>query len=85
MAGDETNPKGDKEQSIIDRLIAEQTHSAKIFDEIKLIMSLDQEFDGLSLVGGVKAILRRFHEEEEKVKKLKKEISDLIHKQRGRY
>ena len=56
-----------KPEEVIQRLIDENTQHAKLMNEIRLMLSSEPEFDGLTMLGGVKALLKRFRETKDKV------------------
>ena len=61
----------------IERLLAEQRQIQETLNQIKLAYSTVSEFEGLSLVGGIKAIIKRYLEEQNKVRMLEKELANL--------
>jgi hypothetical protein len=71
------HPDSDQEE-IIARLRAESAIDRDLLNQIRRVLSEDSEFEGLSLVGGVRAILRRYREEKERNFKLEKELSRAI-------
>lgn len=73
------NVKCDYEE-VIERLLAEQRQTREVLNQIEMVYRTSPEFDGLSLVGGIKAIIKRYHEEQDKVRKLEKELTTLQHK-----
>ena len=66
---------------VIDRLIAEQNQTRKIINDAKRALYSDSEFDGLTLVGGIKSLLRRYREERNKVEKLNRELDQIVKNQ----
>lgn len=56
-----------KPEEVIQRLIDENTQHAKLMNEIRLMLSSEPELDGMTMVGGVKALLKRFREIKDKV------------------
>lgn len=62
---------------VITRLRSELRQSISMIDEVRLALTSDKEFDGLSFVGGVKAILKAYKEEKEKTFQLEKELRSL--------
>jgi hypothetical protein len=78
-----TKPAFDHE-AVIARLINEQVQTKKIILQIEKTLRSDPEFDGLTALGGVKAILKRFHEEQDKARALEKELHRLQHKKPAR-
>lgn len=77
----DNEPEYDRDE-VISRLLAEQRQTSKLLNEIRRAIDSDAEFQGLSHVGGVKAILRRYQEEKEKVFNLEKELTTLIRKKK---
>jgi len=63
---------------IIQRLRAEAASNKELLRQIRRIIDSDPEFENLSLVGGVKTILRRYHEQLEENKSLNAELSLLM-------
>jgi hypothetical protein len=45
---------------VIERLRAELQHERDVIQQVKLALSSSREFDGLSVVGGVKAVLKKY-------------------------
>lgn len=70
-------PEYDRD-AVIKRLLAEQSQTNRLLDEVKMVIRSDKEFDGLSLVGGVKTIIRRYREEKDKNMKLERELSSML-------
>ena len=56
-----------KPEEVIQRLIDENSQHAKLMNEIRLMLCSEPEFDGMTMVGGVKALLKRFREVKDKV------------------
>lgn len=73
------NAQYDKDE-VIDRLLKEQRKKNNILNDIEKVLNSDPEFQGLSLVGGVKTILRRYREEKEKNFQLNKELNQIVRK-----
>jgi len=71
------DPEYDPEK-VIARLISEQSRTGRILADIQQAIDSDKEFQGLTLAGGIRTIIRRYKEEQEKNLKLKKEISSLM-------
>lgn len=67
-------------QDVITRLRAEMAQKLSALHKITQIVNSDPEFSGLSLVGGVKAILRRYREVQEKNRKLEAELQRMTFK-----
>lgn len=65
-------------EDVINRLIAEVAQDKRLLEDIRRVIHSDPEFDGLSLVGGVKTILRRYREEKEASDKLRKELNKIF-------
>lgn len=63
---------------IIQRLISEQTQTGNILKQIRREINSCPEFEGLSLIGGIKTIIRRYKEEQSKNIDLTKELNRLI-------
>ncbi len=59
---------------VIARLRAELKQLRNREEHIIQVLSSDQEFHGLSVLGGIKAILKRLHEEQGKVRDLEDEL-----------
>jgi len=57
---------------VIRRLMEENSQDKRTLQKIEQILSQDPEFYGLSIVGGVQAIYRRYLEEKAKNNKLSK-------------
>ena len=76
----ETPPKQKPydQEAVVARLIAEQAQTSRILGEIRKAISSDSEFVGLSLIGGIKTIVRRYQEERDKVVELNKELDRLV-------
>jgi len=70
-------PKYDRDE-VITRLIAEQTQTSRILEECRIALASDQEFQGLSLPGGIKTIIRRYKEEQEKNLQLERELTQMM-------
>jgi hypothetical protein len=70
--------------AIIARLVVETIQSGKLIAEAKHAMSKDSRFQGLSLVGGVKAIIKTLWDTEEELRTLeaeyKKHLNDSFFK-----
>lgn len=64
----------------ITRLRAEMTQKLGALAKIEQVVNSDPEFSGLSLLGGVKAILRRYREVQEENRKLEAELMSLTFK-----
>lgn len=73
-----SDPPIENPEGIIQRLISEQNHTRNLLDEIKKELSSDSEFAGLSLVGGIRSLIRRYREEKTKVEKLNKELDQML-------
>lgn len=51
---------------VIDTLINENKQQKGLLEEIRMTLNSQGEFDGLSIVGGVKALLKKYLETKEK-------------------
>ncbi len=69
----------DKDE-VIQRLINEQLQSRVVLDGATRALSQDSRFQDLSLIGGVKAVLRTLHETEKELR----EANAFILKEFGR-
>lgn len=63
-----------------ERLMAEIRQSHNLIDEARKALNQDNRFTNLTLVGGIKAVIRELHEKEEKVRKLEKELDRMVKK-----
>jgi len=70
-------PEYDRD-AVIKCLLAEQSQTNRLLDEVRMVIRSDKEFDGLSLVGGVKTIIRRYREEKDKNMNLEKELKSML-------
>jgi hypothetical protein len=59
------HPKISSEE-VIQRLICENNQHANLMNEIRLMLCSEPEFDGMTMVGGVKSLLKRFREIKDK-------------------
>ena len=64
--------------AIIKRLIAEQSQTGQLIEQVKCAINSDPEFQGLSMVGGIKTIIRRYKEVQDKNMKLEKELTLMM-------
>lgn len=67
-------------QDVVTRLRAEMAQNLEALKKVARVVNSDPEFSGLSLIGGVKAILRRYHEVQEENRKLDAELKRLTFK-----
>lgn len=65
-------------EEVLSRLRAELSQSQEVRKSVELILRSDAEFDGLSVVGGVRAILRRYHEEKDRCRELEQELKKFV-------
>jgi len=63
---------------VVDRLRAELKLIIEREETVIRTITSDPEFAGLTAVGGIQTILRRLHEEQEKVRKLEAELRKHI-------
>ena len=75
-----SQPKSDLNE-VIKRLRHELAFTRDRIAQVELVIRMDREFDGLSLIGGVKTILRRFHEEKDKNFELERELLKYVTQQ----
>ena len=66
---------------VVDRMIAEQARTGNLLKEIQKVVNSTKEFEGMTILGGIKSILRRYREEQETVRKLNKELDDMLKQQ----
>ena len=66
---------------VVDRMIAEQARTGNLLKEIQKVVNSTKEFEGMTILGGIKSILRRYREEQENVRKLNKELDDMLKQQ----
>ena len=69
-----------KYEEVLVRLRAELAQSKEVKSAVEVILRSDVEFDGLSVIGGVRAILRRYYEEREKCRDLEQELKKFVTK-----
>lgn len=67
-------------EEVIDRLILEQAKSNELIEAATVALYSTGEFTGLSLVGGIKHVLKLLHEEREKNLQLEKELRTYLFK-----
>jgi hypothetical protein len=70
--------KKETDAQIIDRLINEQNQTREVLNQVRQELYNDSEFDGLSLIGGIKTLKRRYYEERAKVERLNKELDKML-------
>ena len=66
-----------KEKDVVDRLIKENEQYRKILSEIKIEIEKNKELEGFTIVGGVKALIKKYHDSQKKVWDQEKEIKSL--------
>jgi len=71
-------------EAVITRLLSEQAQTRKILDNIRRTLSSDPQFEGLSGDAGVKAVLKKLHEEQDKVVSLEQELTRIQHNKKKR-
>ncbi len=59
---------------IIDRLINEACHTRQNIDQAERALSRDSRFQGLTLVGGIKAVIQTLHEVEVELRELNQSL-----------
>ena len=65
-----SHPPSDKEE-VIQRLINENAQCNKLINELKLLLNVEiGDFDTHSLMGGIKALIKSYHEIKDKNYKL---------------
>ena len=74
-----------KPEEVIQRLIDENNQHANLMNEIRLMLCSEPEFDGMTMVGGVKALLKRFREVKDKVFELETKNKKLESTQRRQW
>ena len=67
-------PKNDE---LFDRIMSESRGYKRTLDEIQKILDSSPKFQGMTLTGGVKAILKAFNDEQERSFKLTKELESI--------
>lgn len=73
------HPPSNKDE-VIDRLINENTKANQLLEELRLQIRLDGEFEGCSLLGGLKAIINAYRKVKDENLTLKSEIQKLKNK-----
>jgi len=51
-----------KHDEVIERLMNENKQYLGLLEDIRLMLAMEPEFGGLSICGGVKALIKKFHE-----------------------
>ena len=61
-------------ETVLQRLRDELSQTRGTLSQIQQVLRSDAEFDGLTIIGGVKALQRRYYEEKEKVFQLEQAL-----------
>ena len=62
----------------INRLIQEIAQDKRVLHDIQRVINSDPEFEGCSMIGGVKAMLRRYREERDAHKELDRQLMKIL-------
>ena len=67
------HPPSNKDE-VIERLIAENTQQNELLERLRVEIRLERSFEGCSLLGGLKAIIKDYHKKQDEVTLLKREV-----------
>ena len=73
------HPPSNKDD-VIERLICENTQVNGVLEQIRLELRLEGEFEGCSILGGFRAVIKALHKQKDENVKLKAEIRRLENK-----
>lgn len=57
--------------AVVDRLREENSQDRKIISEIQILLRSEPELDGLSVLGGIKALLKLYKAQKKEIEELK--------------
>ena len=65
-------------ERVLERLLDELRQKDRLLTEVKEVLGYDERFRILSVLGGVKALMRTVKDQDDKIRSLEKELEQML-------